>query len=75
MQNTIPWGKIQALEDEIKALKSLGNKKASTKKKISKPKKDPLEGILKAAFQGIEVTEEDFREAKRSLFPYDENIK
>ncbi len=64
MQN-IPWGKIQALEDEIKALKSLGKK--SSVKKSSRSKKSPIEDILKDAFKGIEVTEEDFKEAEIKL--------
>lgn len=71
-QQYVPWEKIRSLEEEIKALKALG--KPEPKKK-TKPKKDPLEGILAEAFKGIEVTEEDFKEARKSLFPYDENIK
>ena len=32
MQQYIPWEKIKALEEEIKALKSLGKKSAAKKK-------------------------------------------
>lgn len=60
---TIPWDKIKALEDEIKALKSLGDKPAA-KKKVLKAKKDPLKGILKDALKGIKVTEKDFEDVK-----------
>ena len=61
---TIPWDKIKALEDEIKTLKSLGEKKVAKKKAT---KKNSLRGILK----GIEFTDEDFEEAKRIWFDYD----
>lgn len=60
MQN-IPWGKIQALEDEIKALKSWGEQKPAKK---AKQKKDPLKGILKDALKGVKITEKDFDEAE-----------
>ena len=33
---TIPWDKIKALEDEIKTLKSLGEKKVAKKKATKK---------------------------------------
>ena len=62
MQN-IPWDKVKSLEEEIKALKSLGKK--PTKKKASK--KDhisSLEGIIK----GVKASEKDFREVKRMWF-------
>jgi len=68
----IPWEKIKALEDEIKALKALG--KPEPKKK-TKPKKDPLYGIIKGVKISDEEIEQVFREAKKSLFPYDEKIK
>lgn len=58
MQTTIPWGKIKALEDEIKALKSLGQK-ASAKKIVSKAKKNPLKGFLK----GINISDEEIEKA------------
>lgn len=54
---------IRSLEDEIKALKALG-KPEPKKKKKAKPKKDPIEGMLK----GIEFTDEDFEEAKKMWF-------
>lgn len=59
---TIPWQKIKALEDEIKALKNLGKKSKAAK--VRKPFND-LYGILK----GVKVTEKDFKEAEKRLFP------
>lgn len=73
-QYVVPWERIKSLEEEIKALKALGQPEPKKTKK-TKSKKDPIEGILADAFKGIEVTEEDFKEARKSLFPYDENIK
>lgn len=74
MQQNIPWEKIHSLEEEIKVLKALG-KPEPKKRKKTKPKKDPIEGFLK----GVDISDEEFdklfREAKKSLFPYDENIK
>lgn len=64
MQQSIPWEKIHSLEEEIKALKSLG-KKPVAKKKLATPFNN-LYGILK----GVKVTEKDFKEAEKSLFPY-----
>lgn len=63
MQQHVPWEKIHALEEEIKTLKALG-KPEPKKKKKTKPKKDPIEGILK----GIKFTDEDFEEAKKMWF-------
>lgn len=63
MQQSIPWEKIKALEEEIKALKAFG-KPEPKKKKKTEPKKDPLYGILKNAFKGIKVTEKDLEEAE-----------
>lgn len=63
---TVPWDKIKALEDEIKALKSLGEKPAA-KKKASKAKPSSIEGILK----GVEFTDEEIEEAKKIWFDYD----
>ncbi len=57
----VPWEKIKALEEEIKALKALG--KPESKKK-TKAKKDPLYGFLKEAFKGIKITEKDLKEAE-----------
>lgn len=74
MQQNIPWEKIHALEEEIKALKALG-KPEPKKKKKTKPKKDPLFGILKGVKISDDEFEQAFKEAKKSLFPYDENIK
>ncbi len=74
MQTTIPWDKIESLEKEIKALKDLGKPEPKTKKK-AKPKKDPLFGILKDVKISDAQFEQYFRESKKSLFPYDENIK
>lgn len=62
MQTIIPWQKIKALEDEIKALKSLGKKQ--TKKSV---KKDSLKGILK----GVHATWKDFQEVKKMWFDED----
>lgn len=62
-QQYVPWEKIKSLEEEIKALKALGKPEPKNIKR-AKPKKDPLEGILADAFKGIEVTEEDFKEAE-----------
>lgn len=56
---TIPWQKIKALEDEIKALKSIN-------KPMKKSKSKSLYGILK----GVRVSEKDFKEAKEALFPH-----
>lgn len=74
MHQSIPWDRIESLEREIKALKALGGPEPKSKKK-TKPKKDPLRGILK----GVKISDEEFErlflEAKKSLFPYDENIK
>ncbi len=74
MQQGIPWEKIASLEKEIKALKALGKPEPKNKKK-AKPKKDPLFGILKDVKISDEEFEKYFMEAKKSLFPYDENIK
>lgn len=63
---TIPWGKIESLQNEIKALKSLSKKKAS-KKTAGEAKPSSIEGILK----GVEFTDEDFEEAKKIWFDYD----
>lgn len=63
MQQHIPWEKIHALEEEIKALKALG-KPEPKKEKKTKPKKDPIEGFLADAFKGKEITEEDLEEAE-----------
>lgn len=56
---TIPWQKIKSLEKEIKQLKAINMpvKKANGKS---------LYGIIK----GIRVTEKDFSEAERALFPH-----
>lgn len=59
MQTTIPWQKINALEDEIKQLKSVNS---PTEKYRGKS----LYGILK----GVKVSEIDFKEAKEALFPH-----
>lgn len=74
MQTTIPWQKIKSLEDEIKALKSLGKKlpKKKTGKKndlkgILKSKPSSIEGILK----GVNASWEDFQEAKKIWFDED----
>lgn len=56
---TIPWQKIHVLEDEIKALKSLGKKQS---KKVGQ--KTNLKGILK----DIHITWKDFQEAKKIWF-------
>lgn len=69
MQTTIPWQKIKALEDEIKALKSLGKKQSKkTKSKslygILKTKPSSIEGILK----GVNVSWKDFQEVKKMWF-------
>lgn len=64
MQQYIPWEKIKGLEEEIKALKSLG--KETTAKK--KAKKDPLRGILK----GITFSEEEIEEAQKKVFDFKE---
>ena len=58
MQNSLKQ-KIQALQKEIDALKKTSKKAAETK-----PTK--IEGILK----GIEFTEKEIKEAKRSIFSY-----
>lgn len=62
MQN-IPWQKIRALEEEIKALKTLGRK--------TKPKKNPLKGILK----GVKFSDEDFEEAEKIWFNEEHLLK
>lgn len=62
-QQFIPWQKIKALEEEIRALKALG-KPEPKKNKSTKPKKNPLKGFLADAFKGIKITEKDFREAE-----------
>lgn len=59
MQNTIPWQKIKALEEEIKQLKAVN-------KPSKKPKGKSLYGILK----GVKVSEKDFKEAEEALFPH-----
>lgn len=65
MQN-VPWDKIHALEEEIKALKKLGE--PEKKKKSGKPKKDPIEGMLTDAFKNIKITEKDFEEVEKMWF-------
>lgn len=67
MQQSIPWEKIKALEEEIKTLKSLGEKPKAKKNLTDKSKPSSIEGILK----GIEFTEEDFKEAKKIWFDED----
>ena len=52
--------KIQDLQKEIDVLKK------TSKKKVAVTKKTKLEGMLK----GIEFSEKEIQEAKRSLFPY-----
>lgn len=59
----IPWQKIKGLEEEIKTLKSLGQKKA-----VKNGKRDSLYGILKGI--NIKVSEKDFKEAEKALFPH-----
>lgn len=61
MQQTIPWLKIQALEEEIKALKSLTNKG-----KAKKIETKGLEGFLK----GVNVSEKEIKQAKKSFFTF-----
>lgn len=68
--HSIPWQKIKSLEEEIKALKSLGEKQ--TKKTA---RKDSLKGILKVKpssiegiLKGVHSTWEDFEEAKKIWF-------
>ena len=65
MQN-IPWQKIKALEEEIKALKSLG-KKTKAQKKTSKSGSKSLYGIIKDA---PEITWEEFQQTKKVLFTH-----
>lgn len=73
---TIPWQKIKSLEEEIKALKSLGKKqpkKAAKRAKekslygILKSKPSSIEGILK----GVNVSWKDFQEVKQMWFDED----
>lgn len=59
-QQFIPWQKIRSLEKEIKALKSLG------KKSVTKKKKDSLYGILK----GITFSEKEIDEAQKAVFNF-----
>lgn len=65
MQN-IPWEKIKALENEIKALKKVN------KKEIIKKKPKSFYGLIKDA---PEITWEEFQEAKRVLFTHSKPIK
>lgn len=60
MQQQIPWEKIKALEEEIKALKSLGQMKVP-KKKL---KKDPLYGILK----GVTLSEKEIDKGIKGFY-------
>lgn len=62
MQQIIPWEKIKSLEQEIKALKTLGEKPNGKKKAESR--KDPIEGILANAFKGLKITEKDLKETE-----------
>lgn len=59
MQTTIPWQKIKSLEEEIRQLKSINKPSKKTKGKT-------LYGILK----GVKVSEKDFQEAEKVLFPH-----
>lgn len=59
MQTIIPWQKIKALEEEIKQLKAVD-------KPVKKTQGKSLYGIL----EGMKVSEEDFKEAEKSLFPH-----
>lgn len=59
MQNSLKQ-KIQDLQKEIDALKK------TSKGKVTETKTTKIGGILK----GIDFSEEEIREAKRSLFPY-----
>ena len=68
----IPWEKIKALEDEIKALKALG-KPEPKKKQKTKPKKDPLYGILKDIKFSDEEVEAALKDAEYK-FDYDHII-
>lgn len=54
----IPLAKIESLENEVKTLKTLGQKPSRKRGQKSKPSN--IEGILK----GIKFTEEDFKEAE-----------
>ena len=57
---TVPWQKIQALQEEIKRLKI--NLSISKKKN----KKETLFGILK----GVKISEKDINQAKSKIFSY-----
>lgn len=59
----IPWQKIKGPEEEIKTLKSLGQKKT-----VKNGGKDFLYGILKGV--KIKVSEKDFEDAEKALFPH-----
>lgn len=63
---TIPWQKIESLQKEIKALKSLGKTKPS-KTATRRAKPSSIEGILK----GIDFTNEEIEEAKKIWFNED----
>ncbi|MBI2019987.1 hypothetical protein HYS94_01035 [Candidatus Daviesbacteria bacterium] len=72
MQNLL-WQKIEGLQKEIKVLKKLAKEQEKpAKKKVKKNgHMKSLYGILK----GVKISEKDFQEAKKSLFPYDENLR
>lgn len=59
MQTTIPWQKIKALEEEIKQLKAVN-------KPVKKTQGKSLYGFL----NGVRVSEKDFEQAEKALFPH-----
>jgi len=64
MQQYIPWEKIKALEEEIKALKGMGKKPVAQKRSSKKGHISSLEGILK----GVKIPYKDFQEIKKIWF-------
>lgn len=71
MQQYVPWEKIKALEEEIKALKSLGKKTTAKKKPSKKGHIQNLEGILKE----VKIPYKDFQEAKKIWFNEEHLLK